>query len=661
LKNSQALLEQGNAAAAQGRWDAAERGYAACCKLQPGNAVAQHNWGVALLELGRAHDAIAAYERALAANPRYAQAYCSLGIAYQAIGVPDAALVALDCACQLDGQNPRLAIERARVLVNLGRPAQALGTLEGLAASQPRNAVVFNLLGIALKQLRRPDEAATAFGTAIALQPAQAEALNNRGNLQLQARRFKEALQDFDAALALQPDMPWLRGTRLYTAAHLFAWNGFDAERAAIIEGIGRGARIIQPLALQTLVDDPALQQQAARLWTHAACPRLQGATTTARVRASRKIRIAYVSKDFRSHPVSFLMAEVIELHDREHFEVIAVNYGPASEDPMQQRLRAAFDGFLDVEALTDADIAQACRSLNVDIVVDLTGFTDGARSAIFALRAAPVQVSYLGYLGGSGTALYDYLIADKEIVPAEFRACYDERIAYLPSYQANDRQRPCPDRVPGRASLGLPESGFVFCCFNNPCKISPELFARWARILAEVPDSVLWLLGEDGHAPAELRRHGQALGLDPARLVFASRADRSTYLARLAAADLFLDTLPYNAGTTASDALWIGLPVLTQRGRSFAGRVATSLLMAVGLPELIASDADEYVARAIELARQPARLSKLRQQLVSARAECRLFDAPRFTRSLEAAYAHMHQRAAAGEPPCDLELAEPT
>ena len=645
-------LRMGNLLAGAGQWGAAQSCYAACCQLQPANAVAQHNWGVSLQELGRVQDAITAFERAIAANPQYAQAYYSLGLAYQTAQVPQAAIVAFECAMQVDSKDLRFAIEHARTQLHIGNFAQALAELEQL----PLNAVVLNLKGIALKNLRRPDEALAAFDAALALNPQLAEALNNRGNLRLQSRQFSKALTDLDAALALQSNQDWLQGTRLYTAAHVFAWENYESQRMAIEQRVRQGARAIQPLALQTLVDDPELQQLAARIWTQASCPPVRQAEAPKAPRPSgNKIRIAYVSKDFRSHPVSFLIAEVIELHDRERFEVIAINYGAASSnDAMQARLRAAFDQFIDVEPLSEQATAQACRTLGVDIAVDLTGFTDGARSAIFSARAAPVQVSYLGYLGTSGTPLYDYLLADAEIIPHEFRSFYDERIAYLPSYQANDRQRPQPD-----AEAALAPLGFVFCCFNNPCKITPALFAAWMQILAATPGSVLWLLAEDEQAPINLRRHAEELGVDPQRLVFAPRSSREAYLSKLAAADLFLDTLPYNAGTTASDALWVGLPVLTQAGKSFAGRVAASLLTAIELPELIAQDQNEYVALAIELASRPERIAALKNKLIAKRSSSRLFDAPAFTRSLESAFMQMHALRIAGEAPRDIQVSE--
>ena len=641
-------LRLGNLLAGAGNWTTAERCYASRCRLNPPAAQPFYNWGVALTELGRVPEAIMAYERAIALNPGYAAALHALALAHLGQDAPDAALAALETAIALKPAEAAYRIERARVRVKMGQWAGALADLEKLPAATE----ALNLKGIALKNLHRPAEALAAYDQAVSLKPDFVEALNNRANLRLLSRKFSPALQDFERAFALKPDADWLAGLRLYAAVHLYDWTGFDKRLAGLLTAVAQGRRAIQPLSLQCLVDDPQAQQQAARIWAQYSFP--TRAAPRAAAQPGGKIRVAYISRDFKSHPVSFLMAEVFELHDRERFEVIALNYGPVSDDAMQQRLRAAFDRFLDVEAMPDAQVAELARSLGVDIAVDLTGLTDGARGGIFAWRAAPVQMLYLGYLGTSGSPVYDYLLADATLIPAETRAAYDEKIACLPSYQANDRRRPLPAAA-SRAALGLPEGGFVYCCFNNPCKINPAQFAAWAEILKAVPSAVLWVLDEDEQASVNLRGHAQAAGLDPQRIVFAKRTSREGYLANLGAADLFLDTLPYNAGTTASDALWVGLPVLTQAGQAFAARMAASLLRAAGLPELVTTNRADYVQAAIRLAQQPEELAAIKARLLAARTDSELFDTPRFTRNLERAYVQAHERRLAGLAPADL------
>lgn len=642
-------MQLGNLVAGAGHWATAERCYASRCKLKPAAAQPFYNWGVALTELGRVAEAKAAYARALQLKPDYIAAHHALALASQQAGALPEALAHLERALALQPGHAACRLERARVRVKLGQWAAALADLDALPAS----AEVLNLRGIALKQLHRPAEALAAYDQALQLQPHAVEALNNRGNLRLLARQFSAALQDLDRAAALQPDTDWLAGLRLYAALHLYQWQGFGEQLAQLRAGVAQGRRAIQPLALQCLLDDPAAQQQAARLWAQHSFPPRATSWPGPVPAADGRIRIAYLSRDFKPHPVAFLMAEVFELHDRTQFEVIALSYGPVGDDPLQQRLRAGFDRFIDVSALPDAQVAEQTRALGVDVLVDLTGLTDGARGAILAHRPAPVQMLYLGTLGTAGSPVVDYLLADATVVPPEARAACDEQVIYLPSYQANDRRRPRPAPA-SRAALGLPEQAVVFCCFNNPCKIVPAQFATWAEILHAVPGSVLWVLDEDEQARVNLHAHAQAAGLAPERLVFARRTGREAYLASLAAADLFLDTLPYNAGTTASDALWMALPVLTQPGHSFPARVAASLLRAVGLPELIAPDREAYVQTAVRLARQPTELAALKVRLRQADGSA-LFDTPRFTRHLEAAYREAHRRRLAGEPPSDL------
>jgi protein O-GlcNAc transferase len=657
-------LRLGNLVAGAGNWAGASSCFQAASQLAPQDAKAAYNWGVSLQELGRPADAIAAFERAITADATYTAAYVALGLAYRASGAADAALMAFSCAMDTAPTDPRAPIEHARLLLALGRLPEVLDATTALATRFPKEAEIHNLRGIALKQSGRPDEALAAFNTALQKQPQAVEPLHNRANLQLLARHFSAALADFDRLATLKPDLDWLPGLHLYTAMHLYDWRDFDQRLAALLQGLAQQQKVVQPLILQNLVDDPAAHQQAARLWMQASVPTPSAPPPLITAHqgpghGGHKLRVAYISRDFRTHPVAFLIAEVLELHDRERFEILAINYGPSRDDPMQQRLRAAVDGFLDVAHLSDAQIADACRELRVDVAVDLTGFTDGARSGIFAQRAAPVQVLYLGYIGTSGTTLYDYLLADPVLVTPDTRAHHDEHLMVLPSYQANDRQRPRPPLHTSRSQLGLPDDAFVFCCFNNPSKITPAMFQRWAGILARVPGAVLWLLEEDPDAAAHLRRQADACGVGAHRLVFAGRVARERYLERLQMADLFLDTLPYNAGTTASDALWMGLPVLTQKGQSFCSRMAASLLTAAGLPELIAGDAQTYVDTAVRLALEPSALAALRQQLEATRLTMPLFDSPRFTRHLERAFGEAHRLRSSGEPLRDIHITD--
>jgi predicted O-linked N-acetylglucosamine transferase (SPINDLY family) len=346
-------------------------------------------------------------------------------------------------------------------------------------------------------------------------------------------------------------------------------------------------------------------------------------------------------------------MAEIFERHDRSRFEVTAFSFGPEKQDAMRARVSKAFERFVDVRGLQDAGVAALARKLSVDIAVDLKGHTEDARPGIFAQRAAPVQVAYLGYPGTMGAGYMDYIIADATVIPEAHKEHYTEKVVWLPdSYQANDSTRPISSRTYSRGLEGLPETGFVFCCFNANYKFLPGTFDAWMRILKHVQGSVLWLIEDNAEAVANLRKEAVRRGVDAGRLVFAGRLPQAEHLARQRLADLFLDTLPCNAHTTTSDALWAGLPVLTRSGETFAGRVAASLLKAVGLPELVVATQEAYEALAIALASDPARLAAIRRKLSAARLTSPLFDAARFAHNIEAAYVAMHERHLAGALP---------
>ena len=358
------------------------------------------------------------------------------------------------------------------------------------------------------------------------------------------------------------------------------------------------------------------------------------------------KIRIGYYSADFHNHATSYLMAELFERHDKTKFELIAFSFGPDEKDEMRHRISNAFNQFIDVRFKSDRDIALMSREMGIDIAVDLKGFTENARTDIFSHRAAPIQVNYIGYPGTMAAEYIDYIIADQMIIPTESRKYYYEKVVYLPnSYQVNDRKRIIADKAFTREELGLPKKGFVFCCFNNNFKITPHTFDGWIRILKAVEGSVLWLLEDNTTARINLLKEAKKRGLNPIRLVFAKRMKLPEHLARHCAADLFIDTLPYTAHTTTSDALWAGLPVLTCTGESFASRVAASLLNAIELPELIATTQEQYESIAIELANNPEKLKAIKDKLESNKLTTALFDTPRFTKHIESAYMKMYER----------------
>jgi predicted O-linked N-acetylglucosamine transferase (SPINDLY family) len=404
--------------------------------------------------------------------------------------------------------------------------------------------------------------------------------------------------------------------------------------------------------------NSPERLRNAAEIWVRARHPSIHSLPEIARRPRRDKIRVGYFSSDFRDHALSHLMAEMFERHDRSRFEVTAFSFAPPSQTEIQQRLRAAFDRFVDVWDLLDKDVTALARNAEIDIAVDLNGFTTGSRTDIFAMRAAPIQVSYMGYAGTMGADYIDYLIADETVIPVPHQRHYTEKIGYMPdTYFVRDTRQHPPSSVSSRSEAGLPEQGFVFCCFNNNQKIRPDIFDEWMRILKRVPNSVLWLLEDNEIAADNLRKESESRGVDSKRLVFAKRTAVPAHLARHRLADLFLDTLPFNGHTTASDALWMGLPVLTRIGETFAGRVAASLLFAAGLPELITQTPEAYETLAVEIATNPAKLGAIKRKLADNRLATAVFDVSLFTRHMEAAYVAMVSRYQAGLPPDHIHL----
>jgi predicted O-linked N-acetylglucosamine transferase (SPINDLY family) len=612
-------------------------------------------------EQGALAEAIAHLQRAVALKPEKPLAHFNLAhILNQAKNAPDA-LPAIDAYLALVPNNPEAHVLRALICARLKRFDEAARSAAGAAQLRPGYAEAYNALASALGNLGRVDEALAGYAKAVALTPGYAEAYRNRGNLLSTLGRYSDALADYQRAFRLKPEIDYLPGDILFLKERICDWDALDELFAKVSDGIREGKPASSPFALLSLPTPLTLQSQAAANFARnesLAQPKAAQAFSHPR---HEKIRIAYFSADFREHPVATLSAELYERHDRQKFEVFAFSFGPDTSDPMRQRLRRGFDAFIDVQALSEREIAELAREKEIDIAIDLGGYTENARPGIFASRAAPVQVAFLGYPGTMGADFIDYIIADRIVIPEGRRAAYAEKVAYLPhSFLPNDSQRPIAERRFSRADCALPERSFVFCCFNNGYKISRDVFDGWMRILKRTPGSVLWLRGENEAAVRNLCEAARLRDVDPSRLIFAERVPSpADHLGRHRVAGLFLDTLPYNAHTTAADALWAGLPVLTQIGETFAGRVAASLLTAIGLPELITQSRAEYEALAVELATDPERLAAITKKLAAARLTTPLFDAEGYARGLESAYAAMYERQRANMPP-DVLYVEP-
>ena len=627
-------------------------------ELNPNAASAHSNRGNVLKELNRLNEALLCYDKAIALQPDFPEALNNRGIVLKELNCLDEALVCYGKAIAIKPSFAEAFCNRGNALKELKRFEEALTSYDMAISLKPNYAEAINNRGAAFQELKQKDEALKSYDMAIAMQPDYVDAHYNRGNLLIELKRLEEALESYNKALALQPDYDFLLGLQLNTRASLCDWRELPEQLASLELALEAERKVIIPFSALGLTDNPKLQYLASKIYGSARFPASAMLGEITKRAPDGKIRLAYYSADFRDHVVSDLIVELFELHDSDRFEVYGFSFGRESNDPMRQRIVDAFDHFIDVRSNSDVEIAQLSRSLGIDIAIDLGGYTQDSRTGIFALRCAPIQINYLGFPGTMGVDYIDYIIADKTMIPKESQHHYSEKIIYLPhSFQVNDSKRVASKKVFTRAEVGLPESGVVFCCFNNTYKILPETFDSWMRVLKAVDGSVLWLFAEQAAAVKNLRHEAAIRGVNPDRLVFAKRVKIDEHLARQSLADLFLDTLPFNAGATASAALWAGLPILTRMGESFTARYAASLLNAMDLPELITQTQAQYEAKAIELANNPLKLAQLKNKVKQNRQTSSLFNCELFTRNIEAAYAEAYRRYHAGEHAKNLEI----
>lgn len=619
---------------------------------QPKHIAALNERGSVLAAMKRYDAALASVEAALMLNSRYAEAHLNKGNLCSELKRYDEALTAYGRALALRSDLADAWLGRGNVFRGRKRFDEALAAYDKALALSPGLANAWLGRGNVFYELKRDDEAIAAYDKALALSPDLAEAWYGRGNALSSLKRHDDALAAYDRAFKIQPELRELEGRRLHAKQLLCDWSGLEDDISHLLGQIRGGVPASPPFTLLAVPSSPADQLRCANdyIANLPAFPPLWSGT----IYAHDRIRIAYLSSDFREHAIAYLTAGLFEEHHKSQFEVTALSYGlEASESDMRRRVKAAVECFVDVSLETDQAVAELIERLEIDIAIDLNGITGQARPNILSRRPAPIQVNYLGYPGTTGAGYMDYILADSTVIPGDQFAFFSEKIVWLPdAYQVNDRARRIAEYTPTRDELGLPNGGFVYCCFNNCYKIMPAVFDIWMRLLREIDGSVLWLLEENSVAVRNLRDEAARRGVEPDRLVFAPRLPLADHLARCRQADLFLDTLPYNAHTTASDALWAGVPVLTCLGPTFAGRVAASLLKAVGLPELVTTSLEDYEALARKIAEEPALCASLRQKLARNREVCPLFDTRRFTRDIESAFTIMWQRYQRGEPP---------
>jgi protein O-GlcNAc transferase len=679
-----AKLMEAIAAFRAGRPDHAEKLFRDIVRRRPNDVDARRMIGFMCNQMGRHAEAVEHFDLVLRLNRKQPQIHYLRGISLLALNRPEDALDSFNGSLAVDGPQTDTYVNRGVGLQRLQRLSKAIESYDRAIALDPSYVLAHTHKAAALEDQGKLEEALTSYDNSLRI-AATPDAWWGRSTVLQLMRRFDEALLALKQAHALEPSRPYLQGEILHLKQQIGDWGNFAQDCELVLKSVDKGLRAIVPGRILSLPSNPEQQQRAAEIFVRdkfpaqpppprhvLSSPGLTGRSgnhrpevldclkpgndtgragqdrvATAPSAAKRKIAVGYFSCDFHNHPLSQLTAGMFEQHDRDDFTVFGFSYGPQRDDEYARRIAQAMDRFIDVSSMSDQDVASLSRSLGIDIAVDLTGLTSNTRLGIFTHRVAPVQATYMGYPGTTGCSFFDYVIADEVVIPSEEARFFSERPVHLPgSYYVHDSKRPPVEDPRCRSAYGLPEQGFVYCCFNNNYKVTPDVFAIWMRLLRRVEGSVLWLLANNPTFVTNLRRRAQESGVAPERLVFAERAELREYLSRQRCADLALDTFYYNGHTTTSDALWAGLPVVTRKGTTFAGRVAASLLQAIGLPDLITHAAEEYEELAFRLATERELLDSIKQRLVRNLATSSLFDTAVFARHLEAAYRTMVGRS---------------
>lgn len=651
----------------QGKLDEAIACYRRALELKPGYVEAYNNLGISLHDQGNIEEAIACYGRALELKPEFVEAINNLGNALKAKGKADEASACYRRALELNPSYADAHNNFGTLLHDQGTPEQAVSCFRQAIELNPRYAEAYSNLGTSLHEQGHFNEAIACFRQALELKPKYAEALKNLGDALKDEGKIDEAVSFYRRAVELKPNYAGALCDMVHQLQQICKWDGLKELSKRVVEAVeveveGENAATVSPFSFLALPTITTAKQQlrCAQRWADEHLKR-SGASHVSidpAVKRTSKITVGYLSADFRVHPMAFLMCELFEKHNRDRFEIVGYSYGPDDGSTIRQRLVNAFDRFVDIKSDSHLQAAKRIAADGVDILVDLQAYTAHARPAILAFHPAPIQVNYLGYPGTMGATFMDYILVDDFIVPSSQQPFYTEKLVHLPGcYQVNDSRREIADKTPSRAECGLPARGFVFCSFNNNYKITPDIFDVWMRILHAVPGSVLWLLEGNRYAPSNLHREAKSRGIAPERLVFAPRTTAPEHLARHRLADLFLDTIPYNAHVTASDALWAGCPLLTIAGETFPSRVAASLLRVLQFDELITTNLKDYESQAVRLANDPNLLREYRSRLAVNRKSAEVFHAEPFARKLEKAYTTMWEIHAARETPRSFDV----
>jgi len=649
------------------------------------NAEVIYQLGISCAENNRLNDALTLFECLQLSNKKDERIPYNLGFIQSILGDIKSALKSYDAALAINPNDTDTLVNKGIILNKLKRHHEAIAQYDKALSINSSCTEAWSNKGVTLDEMRRYEEAITHYDKALSLNPSYIEAWLNKGNVLTELKRYEEALNNYDMALRLDsaylegwsnraealnlmkrheesansylralevdPNGDYLLGRAHHQMMLTCNWADYENITKQIFERILRGEKAAEPFGLQGIASSEEILKRCAEIYSNDKFPQLGDITKTSKY-GHKKIRIGYLCGEFRTQATSVLMARIWELHDRDRFEIYAFDNGWSDHSDYRHRIEEAFTGIYDISRISDLDAATLIQSKEIDILVNLNGFFGLGRQGIFSYRAAPIQVNYLGFPGTIGADYIDYIIADEIVIPPDSQQYYSEKVVYLPnSYQANDDKKKISSRQFTRAQLGLPEKGFIFCCFNNTYKITPATFDSWARIMKKVEGSSLWLLANSQIVRENLTKEALARGISADRIIFSESLALPDHLARHHLADLFLDNLPYNAHTTASDALWAGLPVLTLVGDSFAGRVTASLLNAIGLPELITQNQEEYEALAIKLANNTQMLAAIKQKLVKNRLTAPLFNSLQFTQHLEQAYIKMYEYHQAGLP----------
>ena len=637
--------------------DEAVKSYKKAIIINPNFAEAHNNLGNVFKDLKQLDEAVKSYKKAISCNQNLSDPHYNLGIVLKKMRQLEDAAQSLNNSIIIKPDFAEAHNNLGSCFILLGQMTLAIECYEKAIEIKPDYAEAHNNLGNVFNALGKFKGGVKCFKKAILIDPYFAEAHSGLGDAYKKLKKRDKALLYYESAEEIKPDMDFILGEIVNTKMHLNIWDDLLGHLKDIKKKIANNEKAIDPFNLMGLVDDPALQRRATEIRVNSAYPNSDVLPKIDYYSKHKKIRIGYFSGDFRIHPVAYLTAELYEVHDRDHFEIHAFSFGPDTKDELNLRIKAGVDHFHDLRSMSHKKITLLARSLEIDIAVDLSGLTEKARTDVFAMKVAPIQLSYIGYLGTMGADYYDYLIADEMMIPKKNQKYYAEKIVYLPSFQVNDSTESIPKITLTRKDLGLPKEGFIFCCFSNTFKITPKTFDSWARILKNVEGSVLMIYAANELSKTNLTKEIIKRGIDSSRLIFGDSFDRPKYLARYRVADLFLDTQPYNAGTTASDALRMGLPMLTLKGQSYQSRMGASIVNALDLPELITNTSEEYESLAIKLAIDPVKFKAIKDKLVDNLPKALLYDTPLFSKHLELAYTKMYENFHSGLDPDHIYL----